>query len=137
MKFIIRLTIQKITKRIFPNLWRIYSLKSSSFLFMGIFNIFHAFVLFLYPLKTSKNLWFSDVFREYRKIQCQEISQSISALSWWRSLSYRNQSTDLPSNSMDGYYMKGTYVIKELTFFFLQSFKNCRRELNRALVIYF
>ena len=29
-------------------------------------NPFHADVIFLYPLKTSENLWFSDVFREYR-----------------------------------------------------------------------
>ena len=28
---------------------------------------FHATGLLLYPLKTSENLWFSDVFRGYRK----------------------------------------------------------------------
>ena len=27
---------------------------------------FHANAPFLYPLKTSENIWFSDVFREYR-----------------------------------------------------------------------
>ena len=31
------------------------------------FNLFHVTVLFRYPLKTSKNLWFSDVFSGYRK----------------------------------------------------------------------
>ena len=31
------------------------------------FNPFHATGLFLYDLKTLGNLWFSDVFREYRK----------------------------------------------------------------------
>ena len=30
-------------------------------------NPFNATGLFLYPLKTSENLLFSDVFREYRK----------------------------------------------------------------------
>ena len=28
---------------------------------------FHANGFFIYPLKTSKNHWFSDVFRMYRK----------------------------------------------------------------------
>ena len=35
--------------------------------FWKLFNPFHATGLFLYPLKTSKNLRFSDVFRGYRK----------------------------------------------------------------------
>ena len=30
-------------------------------------NPFHATDLFWYPLKTSENLWFSDVFRRYQK----------------------------------------------------------------------
>ena len=30
-------------------------------------NPFYATFLFLHPLKTSKNLWFSDIFRRYRK----------------------------------------------------------------------
>ena len=33
-----------------------------------VLNPFYAIGLFLYSLKTSKNLWFSDVFRGYRKI---------------------------------------------------------------------
>ena len=36
-------------------------------LFINSFNPFHATNLFLYPLKTSENLRFSDVFRGYRK----------------------------------------------------------------------
>ena len=32
-----------------------------------LLNPFHAYCLFLYLLNTSKNLWFSDVFRGYRK----------------------------------------------------------------------
>ena len=32
-----------------------------------IFNPFHATDFFLYPLKTSENLWFSNVFRGYRE----------------------------------------------------------------------
>ena len=32
-----------------------------------LINPFQANVPFLYPLKTSENLWFSDVFRGYRK----------------------------------------------------------------------
>ena len=31
------------------------------------FNLFYAAGLFLYPLRTSESLWFSDVFRGYRK----------------------------------------------------------------------
>ena len=30
-------------------------------------NLFHTTGLFLDPLKTSENLWFTDVFRGYRK----------------------------------------------------------------------
>ena len=32
-----------------------------------LINPFHVSGLFLYPLKTSENLWFSDVFKDYRK----------------------------------------------------------------------
>ena len=32
-----------------------------------LFNLFHATGLFLYPLKTLENLWFSGDFRWYRK----------------------------------------------------------------------
>ena len=32
-----------------------------------LLNPFHATGFFLYPLKTLENLWFSDVFRVYRK----------------------------------------------------------------------
>ena len=32
-----------------------------------LLNPFHATGLFLYPLKTSEKLWFSDIFRVYRK----------------------------------------------------------------------
>ena len=43
--------------------------QSNGFYTMGTltFNPFRATGLFLYPLKTSKNLCFSDVFRGYRK----------------------------------------------------------------------
>ena len=37
-------------------------------------NPFHATGLFLYHLKTSENLGFSDVFREYRKSQWHQMS---------------------------------------------------------------
>ena len=33
----------------------------------NLVNPFHATNLFLYPLKTSEKLWFSDVFREHGK----------------------------------------------------------------------
>ena len=32
-----------------------------------IFDLFHATGLFLYPLETSRNLWFLDIFKGYRK----------------------------------------------------------------------
>ena len=35
-------------------------------------------------------------------------------LSWWRSLSYRNQSIDWSENQWTGFYMIGTSVMKEL-----------------------
>ena len=35
--------------------------------FIYVINPFHATGLFLYPLETSEKLWFSDVFRGYRK----------------------------------------------------------------------
>ena len=59
-----------------------------------ILNPFHASGLFLYPLKTSENLWFPDVFTGYRKrngISCrsnQWFFRSKSSISWW----YRNKS---------------------------------------------
>ena len=34
-----------------------------------VLNPFHATDLFLYPLKTLENLWFSDAFRGHRKRQ--------------------------------------------------------------------
>ena len=40
--------------------------------------------------------------------------------SWWRSLSYRNQSTDMQSKSIDGSHVIGTLVMKE---FILSKFK--------------
>ena len=35
--------------------------------FVPFVNLFNVTGLFWYPLKTSKNLWYSEVFREYRK----------------------------------------------------------------------
>ena len=43
-------------------------------------------------------LWFFGVFREYRK---RPVAWNRSTLSWWRSLSYRNQSLDLLCISID------------------------------------
>ena len=37
------------------------------FSFKIFFNPFHATDLFWYPLKTSENVWFSDVFKGYQK----------------------------------------------------------------------
>ena len=34
---------------------------------LELLNPFHVIAFFLYTLKTSENLWFSDVFREYRE----------------------------------------------------------------------
>ena len=47
-----------------PNDCRYQPLKSVS---IKVFNPFHATDLFWCPLKTSENLWFSDVFRGYQK----------------------------------------------------------------------
>ena len=32
-----------------------------------VFNPFHATVIFQYPLETSEDLWFSDIYKGYRK----------------------------------------------------------------------
>ena len=39
-------------------------------------NLFHATVLFLYPLKASENRWYSDVISGYRKrpVACSALS---------------------------------------------------------------
>ena len=37
-----------------------------------LFNLFYATGLFLYPPKTSENIWFSDVFRGYKKVSCMK-----------------------------------------------------------------
>ena len=50
----------------FLNVIYIYHLLLS-FSNYDIYNVFDATVLFLYPLKTSENLWFSDVFMGYSK----------------------------------------------------------------------
>ena len=40
-----------------------------------LLKLFHATGLFLYPLKTSEILWFSDVFRGYRKRPVAELAE--------------------------------------------------------------
>ena len=40
---------------------------------MVVINPFHVTGSFLYPLKTSENIWFSDVFRGYRKTSGMEL----------------------------------------------------------------
>ena len=47
-------------------LWSIKIKFSSYKSFHTVVNLFHATDLFLYPLKTSENLGFSDVFSGYR-----------------------------------------------------------------------
>ena len=79
-------------------------------------NLFHAAGLFLYPLRTLENLWFSVVLREYKKgTPDKETSKhwheigwnarlvllALLALSWRWSLSYRNESTDLLCKPVD------------------------------------
>ena len=44
----------------------IIDIVDDSFGFWQIINPLHATDLFLYPLRTSENLWFSGVYREYR-----------------------------------------------------------------------
>ena len=45
------------------------------------FNAFQCSVTFLYPLKTSENFWFSDVFRGYKKcyriLECIDLNGNI------------------------------------------------------------
>ena len=46
--------------------WKVAKFQKQPFVDV-LFNPFDATGLFLYPLKISKNIWFSDVFRGYRK----------------------------------------------------------------------
>ena len=39
----------------------------------NVLNPFHATGLFRYPLKTSENLWFSDIFRSVERDQWHEM----------------------------------------------------------------
>ena len=39
----------------------------------NVLNAFHATGLFRYPLKTSENLWFSDIFRGVERDQWHEM----------------------------------------------------------------
>ena len=95
------------------------------------FNPFHTTGLFRYPLKTSENQRFPDIFRGYRKrpvtwnglkvfskLQVLRIlGKSIFCLtiSWRRPSSYRNQSIDLLANQWTGFCMITTPVMKELS----------------------
>ena len=45
-----------------------YFIAKNSFVAEVAFNPFKSSVTFLYPLKTSENLWFSDDFRRYRNV---------------------------------------------------------------------
>ena len=45
-------------------------------------NTFHASVLFLHPLKTSKHLWLSNIFREYK--------QETSGMKWVSICQYKS-----------------------------------------------
>ena len=72
-------------------------------------NPFHATGLFLNPLDSLGNLWFSDVFRGYRKrpILWDGSTHIRLTRSWRRSLSYRSQFIDLPSKSLDWFLYDG------------------------------
>ena len=63
-------------------------------------NSLHATSLFLYPLKTE-NLWFSDVSWGGKERPVAWNEWISLTLSWRRPLSYRNQSIDLRSKSLD------------------------------------
>ena len=60
-------------KILFPGYWKarsiffLTSLCNAWKCHEGLVNQFHAAGLFLYPLKTPENLWFSDIFRGYKK----------------------------------------------------------------------
>ena len=104
-------------------------------------NPFHATGLFLYPLDSSGNLWFSDVFRGYRKrpILWDGSTHIRLTRSWRRSLYIEASSLIYRANHWTGFYMVETSVMKEFVieiiscrvFFeylviqYITAFKNC------------
>ena len=70
-----------------------------------LFNPFPVTSLFLYPLETSKNQKFSDVFRGYRK----------RPVAWKGLRMYLNKSLDTCSNDL-------TLVFKQILFFIQLAF---------------
>ena len=97
-------------------------------------NPFHATDLVWYPLKTSENLWVSDIFRGYQKRsvawnglshhiclkfqhrywQSPKYYSVLLTLSWRKSLACRNHSIICPANRWIGFYIITTSVMKEL-----------------------
>ena len=77
------------------NFWKIDWLK-----FIGIINYcinpLHTTDLFWYPLKTSENLWFSDVFRGYKE-RSVGWNGLILAFTDWRISRYCVNSVQIPS----------------------------------------
>ena len=65
-------------------------------------------IYLLVNVYTGYNLAVKDTI--YFKDEMKDSDLSVT-LSCWRSISYRNQSTDLESN---GFYMIGTSIMKEL-----------------------
>ena len=71
---------------------------------VDLFNPFYATGLFLYPLKASENLWFSDVFKKYRKRPVAW--NGLRPIFPW----YRNRSVHLHMNQFIGFYKIGVFA---------------------------
>ena len=68
----------------------------------GHFKSFQVFVPLLYPLKTSENLWFSDLFRVYRKgrVAWKLVYRVLTSQNRWRLTSF-SQSKPISQSSLD------------------------------------
>ena len=77
---------------LFLNSCSAVSLKNLFSMVGTAFNQFYSSVTFLYHLKMSENLWFSDVFREYRNLTLESNGWMCSHFVWgcdeWLSISF-------------------------------------------------
>ena len=77
----------------------------------------HTVFVFSLNFLCSHNFYFFFNYcnnKNIRKTRQEVIHSYLLTLSWWRYLSYRNQSIDCSANQWPGFYMLVTSVMKEL-----------------------
>ena len=79
------------------NMLNVLTLSESGYLLL-FFALWHSFVLIFFFSHATFQFRF---WKKFRNNFAWSILQTPLTLSWWRSLSYRNQSIDMQSKSMD------------------------------------